>query len=762
MADLDFNDNGCGDQLTFTLTEYPDKKIIKNIFRHPDIYDTDRKRIRKYCDNVKDKGIKIKYSKKSKYGRYYPVDGSMISATYMWRRLRSTLFSDTEYDIDIKSCHFQILINEVKDKLELENLQDLINNRDEYFKSFLINEDAIKSYNNENNTEWTKKDLIKKLLSRILYGGLYTNWLKEFNFNEDDIQVPEWFYKINEDIKQGIAVLMKIEKIKKVNDPEYTNMFDDIKLDILSTEKEEWDKEQIELCKKDKRRKPKPFNPNDFNVAQPKIIARYFQEKESNIIDKVYDYIKKKYKIRPTAYCYDGLQFRKSDITEINRFLLDINEHFDVVFENKSFDEKLTDVPNYVKNDFFEVKEFNMMEGLTREYYFNSYYFKIHSLNGMCYINEKGHLTPIKNNTSHFAKIYDFWNEYQWSQNIIEYFGAGIYPNRDLCPKQIYNMWKGFEVEHYEDYEKVDISVILDHFNVVANYDEKVYNYLLNYFAHLIQKPHIKTGVCILVQGKQGTGKTTLFEILLRKIMGKRYVYDTADVEKIVGRFNGNIAGKLMVVLNEASGKDNNQVLDKIKDIVTRTEVTIEHKGIDPFEVEDYCNYCFTTNNIKPVAVTSDDRRFQVIECSDKYKGDTEYFKKLYNYINDKPTIYTFYKYLLEKDISNFNPEADRVVTDATKDLHVLNQEPVEMFLDYLHSEEYKKYERKMRTKELYDIYKKFMYEVGYKNVCPLPTFNKLIKDYQGKRNYQYEIIYPGNVATIKFKWEIECMIDPE
>ncbi len=754
MADFDFNDNGCGDQVSFTLTEYPDKELIKNIFRHPDIYDTDRKRVRKYCDNVGSKGIKIKYSKKGKYGRYYPDDGSMISATYMWRRLRSSLFSTTEYDIDIKSCHFQILINETRDKLELDKLQDLINNREEYFKLFLINEDAIKNYNNINKTEWTKKDLIKKLLSRILYGGLYINWLKEFDFEENDIQLPKWFYEVNEDIKQGIAVVMKINKL----------IFDDIKIDILSDEKVEWDKEQIEICKKDKRRKPKPFNPNDFKVAQPKIIARFFQEKESNIIDKVYDYIKKNYKIRPTAYCYDGLQFRKEDITDINRFLLDINEHFDVVFENKSFDEKLSDVPDFLKEDFFDYKEFNMMEGLMREEYFNSYYFKIHSLNGMCYINEKGHLTPIKNATSHFAKIYEFWNEYQWSKNVVEYFGAGIYPNRDLCPKQIYNMWKGFEVEQYNgnDYEEVDISVILEHFNVVANYNEKVYNYLLNYFAHLIQKPHIKTGVCILVQGKQGTGKTTLFEILLRKIMGKRYVYDTADVEKIVGRFNGNIGGKLMVVLNEASGKDNNQVLDKIKDIVTRTEVTIEHKGIDPFEVQDYCNYCFTTNNIKPVAITSDDRRFQVIECSDKYKGDTEYFKKLYNYLNDKPTIYTFYKYLLKRDISDFNPEADRVITDATTDLHTLNQEPVEMFLDYIHGEEYVKFERKIRTRELYDTFKKYMYEVGYKNVCPLPTFNKLIKDYQGKRNYKFSITYPGNVPTIKFTWEINCIINPE
>ena len=57
----------------------------------------------------------------------------------------------------------------------------LINNRDELFKSFLIDNDCINEYNNDNNNDYTKKDLIKKLLTRILYGGLYENWLKEFN-----------------------------------------------------------------------------------------------------------------------------------------------------------------------------------------------------------------------------------------------------------------------------------------------------------------------------------------------------------------------------------------------------------------------------------------------------------------------------------------------------------------------------------------------------------------------------------------------------
>ena len=59
--------------------------------------------------------------------------------------------------------------------------------------------------------------------------------------------------------------------------------------------------------------------------------------------------------------------------------------------------------------------------------------------------------------------------------------------------------------------------IILEHFKVVANFNDDVYKYLLNYFAWLFQKPHRKTEVCLLIQGKQGAGKTTLVETLLKK-----------------------------------------------------------------------------------------------------------------------------------------------------------------------------------------------------------------------------------------------------
>ena len=324
-----------------------------------------------------------------------------------------------------------------------------------------------------------------------------------------------------------------------------------------------------------------------------------------------------------------------------------------------------------------------------------------------------------------------------------------------LCPKQVYNLWTGFEVDR-EEYDNIepdgDIKNILYHFWIVAGENEELKEYLLNYYAHLIQKPEKKTDVCLLIQGLQGTGKTTLGEILLKNMLGKKYVFDTCDVDKICGRFNSIVQGKLMGILNEATGRDTMGIIDKIKDSITRKDVLLEHKGIDPVLVKDYCNYIYTTNNVNPVKIDKDDRRFQVMECSAKHKGDVEYFNKLYADLEDMKVLKTFYKFLKDRDIGEFNPERDRVSTEAADDIQDMNKCPVEDFWEYLWSDDFPKYETEYKGIELYTEFKQFQEMRGYKNIMNLKLFGKLLKKYRQddkldavRQNYGIKYIFKWN-----------------
>ena len=137
-----------------------------------------------------------------------------------------------------------------------------------------------------------------------------------------------------------------------------------------------------------------------------------------------------------------------------------------------------------------------------------------------------------------------------------------------------------------------------------------------------------------------------------------------------------------------------------------------------------------------------------------------KYFDKLYACINDNHIIYTFYKMLMNRDISKFNPETHRVVTEATTDLHELNRDPVDMFLEYIYSPDFNKWKNKYRTREIYDEFKIYMNSIGYKSICNLPVFGKILKGYTKK--YDFVITHPQNVSTLQFNWEVDCQIDPE
>ena len=115
----------------------------------------------------------------------------------------------------------------------------------------------------------------------------------------------------------------------------------------------------------------------------------------------------------------------------------------------------------------------------------------------------------------------------------------------------------------------------------------------------------------------------------------------------------------------------------------------------------------------------------------------------------------------MKRKISKFNPSRDRVVTEATTDLHELNREPVDMFLEYLHTDEFVKYQRKYKTSVMYEEFKSYMNKIGYKGVCNLPTFGKLLKSYLNK--YNINMTHPKNVSHLEFlneSWLIECLID--
>ncbi|MGB0945158.1 MAG: toprim domain-containing protein, partial [Marinomonas sp.] len=115
------------------------------------------------------------------------------------------------------------------------------------------------------------------------------------------------------------------------------------------------------------------------------------------------------------------------------------------------------------------------------------------------------------------------------------YNGVTFRPVNERFYKGKLNTYFGHGVEAIE-HSQEDVAPYLDHIKqIICDNNEECYQYVINWLAHMIQKPEEKPGVAIIMKSGQGTGKGVFVEPL-RKIMGSHYCY--ADKSgMLTGRF---------------------------------------------------------------------------------------------------------------------------------------------------------------------------------------------------------------------------------
>lgn len=250
-------------------------------------------------------------------------------------------------------------------------------------------------------------------------------------------------------------------------------------------------------------------------------------------------------------------------------------------------------------------------------------------------------------------KPFDLWMEWDDRREVSE---IGFDP-KNQC-KDVFNLWNGFAVskEKADTFDESDADPILQHIKELwANNDEEVYDYILNLFAHYIQKPHKKTGVLLALKSKQGGGKGIILD-KLAKIIGDEHYIQNSNADYLFGNFNGQLEGKIVCNLDEAFWGGDKKKEGVVKNKITETRQTINKKNKEAYKVDDYVNYIITTNNDWFAGVSEDDRRHYCIELNNKLSGRmTEETCAEVQPVLDAPCE-AFAKVLYNRNIENFRP----------------------------------------------------------------------------------------------------------
>ena len=95
---------------------------------------------------------------------------------------------------------------------------------------------------------------------------------------------------------------------------------------------------------------------------------------------------------------------------------------------------------------------------------------------------------------------------------------------------------------------------------------------------------------------------------------------------------------KLFLVVNEAGGIANFENSEILKTRATEPTINVNPKGIQPYEIDNMCDYDMTTNNYNVVKITDDStRRFLQIETTSHYRNNYEFFHDYIENIENNP-----------------------------------------------------------------------------------------------------------------------------
>ena len=353
------------------------------------------------------------------------------------------------------------------------------------------------------------------------------------------------------------------------------------------------------------------------------------------------------------------------------------------------------------KNTFITIEPFNIYHRVneTSDY-------SIKSKSDMSAI-----LAPYKPDNNPNKDFLEFWLA---DENRREYDRTIFNPDPNFIqsehPKE-FNLYKPFDVLSWDDMEKENIDFFIELVGLNAGEDPEAFDYFMNWIAHIFQFPHIRPDVCVVLKGAQGTGKDSLTKII-NLLMGSRnnYLHKTPDFIDIAGNFNDVIDKKIFIQVNELSGGDGCKYQNKFKDMITCEQNSIKKKYMNIYTQDNYIRYMCCSNGFTPVVVENGDRRFAVFNCSFNRKGDFDWWKLVHQQINKKSVLYSIYKYLMNRDLSNFDP-SNIVETKAKRVMKSLSGCPLYKFLKYDFNKILPEKEiRKVRysyiaCSEFYDIY---------------------------------------------------------
>lgn len=278
-----------------------------------------------------------------------------------------------------------------------------------------------------------------------------------------------------------------------------------------------------------------------------------------------------------------------------------------------------------------------------------------------------------------------------------EYDAVEFAPGITL-PVRIFNTWLGWKISTPPAGASCDkfVAFIKD---IICNGNDEHFGWLIDWIAHMIQKPYERSEVAVVLKGGEGIGKGFLAK-RLGDLVGREHYAQVSNSKNVFGDFNASLVDTLLLFCDELFASGNKGHEAEMKRMITEETVQITRKGLDPVKEQRYFRTMIASNEYHVVNASKDARRFFILYVNESMKENFAYWKSVADEW-DGGGREAFFKLMQDRDISAYNHKrAPRTKALADEKLNSLKGA------------------------------KKFVYDMLYAGEAPIHQFRDAVADY--------------------------------
>lgn len=239
-----------------------------------------------------------------------------------------------------------------------------------------------------------------------------------------------------------------------------------------------------------------------------------------------------------------------------------------------------------------------------------------------------------------------------------------------ILPGNLLNLWQAPELQ--PSGEKVTKDQVEPFLEFLTRWfpDDEERAYFTRWIAWTVRFPHRRLIVTPLLRSEHGTGKGFFVEVLMTGLLGKKSVANTG-LKSVVGDFNEVLEGRTFVVIDELY-RNGEATANALKSIQGGSTFTLNRKHQPIVTVDNFINFIVTSNDLVPLDLEAEDRRFWVPHFI-KHKVDVN---ETAHFINAKlrpwleaDGFQIVRDYLELIDLTNFYPTSPAPMTDSKREI---------------------------------------------------------------------------------------------